>query len=78
MTFGRPDPHYDRLRPGRITAKREEPTVTYATVRDGDDEWHIECRFSDGQKYAAIRVDLPFEYLADEICAWLNEKAGAA
>jgi hypothetical protein len=31
--------------------------VTHATIRDAEDELHIECRFSDGQKYAAIRLD---------------------
>jgi len=50
-----------------------EPTVKYATVRDGDDEWHVECRFSDGQKYAAVTVDKPFEKLAHKIATFLNE-----
>lgn len=50
----------------------KEPQVISATVRDGDDEWHIECRFSDGQKFAAIRVDKSFEKLAHQICADLN------
>jgi hypothetical protein len=49
--------------------------VVSATVRDGDDEWHIECRFDDGQKYAAIRVDKEQEDLADAICAFLNARA---
>ena len=51
------------------------PTVIYATVRDGDDVWDIECRCSDGQKYAVIEVDKPFESLAHEIAEWLNERA---
>ena len=44
-----------------------EPTVTYATIRDGDDELHIECRFSDGQKFAAITVDKDFPGLAQTV-----------
>lgn len=43
--------------------------VRYATVRDGGDEWHIECRFKDGQKFAAITVDKEHEDLADWIAA---------
>ncbi|ANI78994.1 hypothetical protein [Sphingobium sp. EP60837] len=43
--------------------------VQCATVRDGDDEWHIECRFKDGQKFAAIIVDKDHEDLADWIAA---------
>lgn len=41
--------------------------VQYATVRDGGDEWHIECRFKDGQKFAAVTVDKDHEDLADWI-----------
>lgn len=43
--------------------------VQYATVRDGGDEWHIECRFKDGQKFAAVTVDKEHEDLADWIAA---------
>lgn len=43
-----------------------EPTVTYATVRDGDSELHVECRFSDGQKLAAVTVK-PNDDTADPI-----------
>ena len=43
--------------------------VRYATVRDGGDEWHIECRFKDGQKFAAVTVDKEHEDLADWIAA---------
>jgi hypothetical protein len=45
----------------------DEPRVIHATVRDADDEWHIECRFNDGQKFAAVRVDKGHEALADFI-----------
>lgn len=43
--------------------------VRYATVRDGGDEWHIECRFKDGQKFAAVTVDKEHEDLADWIAS---------
>lgn len=46
--------------------------VIYATVRDAGDEWHIECRFDDGEKSAAVRVDIEHEALADQICRALN------
>ena len=49
--------------------------VAFATVRDGgDDGWHIECRFEDGQKYAPITVDHDNEPLADAIAGFLNSK----
>ena len=50
-----------------------EPKIIYATVRDGDDVWDLECRFSDGQKYAAVQIDKPFEDLAHKICDFLNK-----
>lgn len=53
-----------------------EPEIIYATVRDGYDEWHIECRFADGQKYAAVKVSREFENLAHRICDYLNRSAG--
>jgi hypothetical protein len=46
--------------------------IVHAAVRDGDDEWHIECRFKDGQKYAAIRVDKECEGLAEWVAYQLN------
>lgn len=49
-----------------------EPTVTYATVRDAEDELHIECRFSDGQKFAAVTVAQGFDNLAHRIETMLN------
>lgn len=52
-----------------------EPTLLFCTVRDGVDEWHIECRFSDGQKFAAITVDREFQQLADLVASLLNQRA---
>lgn len=49
-----------------------EPSLKYCTVREGDDEWHLECRFSDGQKYAAIRVDGACPRLAERVASLLN------
>jgi hypothetical protein len=48
-----------------------EPACVYATVRDGFDEWHVECRFDDGQKFAAVHVDYDFPDLAHRIAAAL-------
>lgn len=61
-----------------------EPKVIYATVRDGHKmgghghpvfPHDIECRFSDGQKFAAIEVDEQFPQLAKDIAEWLNSRA---
>jgi hypothetical protein len=56
-----------------------EPRVFHATVREGgpDDDpcWDIECRFSDGQKFAAVQVDHRMEKLADWIAGRLNDRA---
>ena len=49
-----------------------EPSLKYCTVREGDDEWHLECRFSDGQKYAAILVDGECPRLAERVASLLN------
>ena len=55
-----------------------EPNVIYATVRDeGVDEvqeceFHIECHFSDGRKFAAVHVDSEFPNLAYRISDLLN------
>mgnify|MGYP003491996308 CR=1 FL=1 len=58
----------------------EEPELIFCGVRGGDfgmvdDDWQLECRFVDGQKYAAVHVALDFEQLALDIAAWLNERA---
>ena len=29
---------------------------TFCTMRDGDDEIHLECRFPNGEKYAAVTI----------------------
>lgn len=52
-----------------------EPALKYCTVREGGDEWHLECRFSDGQKYAAIRVDGECPRLAERVSSLLNGNA---
>lgn len=49
-----------------------EPKLKYCTVREGDSEWHLECRFSDGQKYAAIKIDGDCPELATRVAALLN------
>jgi hypothetical protein len=49
-----------------------EPSLTYCTVRDGGDDWHIECSFADGQKFAAVQVDIEFPQLAHRIANFLN------
>jgi hypothetical protein len=65
-----------------MAAVTTEPRVRHATVRDaitdGVPELHIECRFSDGQKFAAIVVDGEFKILAFQIAHFLNEAAHAA
>lgn len=49
-----------------------EPRVIRASIRDADDELHIECRFSDGQKFATVRVDSGFPELATKLANYLN------
>ena len=46
--------------------------VTHCGVRDGGEEWHIECRMADGHKGAFVVVDKAYEELADWIAAALN------
>lgn len=55
----------------------KEPTVTHCTMRDSMDSdgiytIDIECRFSDGQKFAAITVESDFPNLASLVCEFLN------
>jgi hypothetical protein len=57
----------------------EEPKVEFCTIRGAIDEWgepenHLECRFSDGQKFAAIIIDGNFEKLARCMCDFLNSE----
>ena len=51
----------------------QEPQVESATVRDAGGELHIECRMSDGQKGAFVRVDAEFPGLADRIANVLTD-----
>lgn len=48
--------------------------VIYATVRCGDDgdDYDIECRFANGEKYAAVKVDSGKDGLADWIARALS------
>ena len=52
-----------------------EPSVVCATVRDADGEIHIECRFDNGEKFAAVIVDGHLGALAKKICYFLNNEA---
>jgi len=60
-----------------------EPKVILATVREvrsltilSDERcWDIECRFDNGEKFAAVQVDYRFETLAHFIADRLNDKA---
>lgn len=55
--------------------------VKHATIRatDEDDVLHVECRFDDGQKYAAVEVSgHRAEELADTILSALTEVPAAA
>lgn len=58
--------------PERLGSLDGEPNVVRATVRDADDKLHIECRFSDGQKFAAVIVDADFPVLAQKIAEFLS------
>lgn len=56
--------------------KKTEPRVIFAGVRDSEDDkgfpcFDIECRFSDGQKFAAVQVDGDFPELAQRIAEFL-------
>ncbi|OGR25913.1 MAG: hypothetical protein A2139_14220 [Desulfobacca sp. RBG_16_60_12] len=54
-----------------------EPQVLFARVRDSELQqgfpvFDIECRFSDGQKFAAVQVDGQFPELATRIAEFLS------
>lgn len=52
--------------------------VVYSTIRECDDEVHIETRFVDGEKFAAITIDKKLkdaEKLANFINGLLNKGA---
>jgi len=53
-------------------------TVIHAVSGSGRDEWHIECRFPSGEKYAPVVVDGDHEDLADWLCAQINAREEAA
>jgi hypothetical protein len=62
---------------------KPEPKVVLCTQRlaedkDGIVEIHLECRFSDGQKFAAVVIDSDFPELADSIEQFLNTMANNA
>jgi hypothetical protein len=59
-----------------LSSLKEQAGVVHATVRDGGDEWHIECRMADGQKGAFITVDKEFEALADVVAAMISAHKG--
>jgi hypothetical protein len=64
-----------------MTAPDLNSRLREATVRDGDDEWHIECRFADGQKFAAVTVvkEAPgAEAIAHDIALMLTRGREAA
>ena len=48
-------------------------TVRSAIDENDDEEWHIECQFADGLKYAPVVVDGDHEKLADDIAEWLTK-----
>ena len=54
---------------------RRESIAILATVRDGDTEWHVECRMPDGQKGAFVTVDYEFPDLAHRIAGALGDTA---
>lgn len=50
-----------------------EPNLIKVSQRDAIDEIHLECRFSDGQKFAAVTIDKDFPELANKIEGFLRE-----
>jgi hypothetical protein len=63
---------------GAVLADHSWPTdpgiPAWATVRDAGERWHIECRFPDGQKYAAVEVSVECLDLAQFICDAINNR----
>lgn len=45
--------------------------VIYSTIRECDDELHIEVRFKDGEKFAAITIDKKLKD-AEKLAAFIN------
>lgn len=54
----------------------KEPTIRNAALREAEGEIHIECRFADGQKFAAVTVDESLPGLAGELVDFINHRAG--
>jgi hypothetical protein len=54
------------------TVQEDEPVVIQCGVRDGEDDLHLECRMSDGQKGAFVKVDREFPELANRISKFLS------
>ncbi len=59
----------------------KEPGLIFCTQRDGydgigEDPAYIdlECRFDDGQKFAAVRIHKEFANMANAICDFLNKE----
>lgn len=79
LMSARIDAFLAKLKEGGITSASSSPAsgVRYATVRDGGDNWHIECRFEDGQKFAPITVDGDQEALAHFVAAALSSSLPA-
>lgn len=50
-----------------------EPQINNTTLRDCDGEIHIECRFDNGEKYAAVTVCGSKPELATKINNFLNK-----
>lgn len=48
--------------------------VRHSFTDEREQEWDIECRFDDGQKFAAVKVDIEFEELAHRISNFLCPK----
>lgn len=50
--------------------------VSFCTVREASDdtgeEWHLECRFEDGAKFAAVKIDYDRPELADFLAHAIN------
>lgn len=52
--------------------KIQDTMLVAATVRDAGEEWHIECRWSNGEKGAWIIIPYEYEAFAHQVCAMLN------
>lgn len=83
--------HYERTKDYPVTVyppsvahpPKTEPEVAFCTIRDAIDaneveSIHLECRFEDGQKFAAVEVaggyDKLAHKLAHKLADFLNEK----